>query len=342
LKESQSLLVLWDVSYVTRLWCVFELAAFLHSKGPKAKAAKCLQVCPVFVGPAFLAGHLGFSVLLLVFLISQIPMLPWGGLFLAGLALPCLVLLADIVLAHCRSIEVMQHQVRGFTIEQSKSACCSRGHVDANGGPMLCDRRIILRCISAWFGSKEKFESMVRDQVLQVLVHQLANHVFSYWRIVQMTAPAGWAILDVWCDNFKRASISVDKVAGIPTPMEVLHMVYGIIFFNFMLLPIGALILLRLAYAARHVGERRFVQVLLSLGLVTVGGFLAGVCVVLEAITADLLGGREESPVYAIVILSAMALLTLFFWRCLPAIKVSAPHVSRRVEPCSDVSVTEG
>lgn len=119
-------------------------------------------------------------------------------------------------------------------------------------------------------------------------------------------------------------------------------MVYGIIFFNFMLLPIGALILLRLAYAARHVGERRFVQVLLSLGLVTVGGFLAGVCVVLEAITADLLGGREESPVYAIVILSAMALLTLFFWRCLPAIKVSALHVSRRVEPCSDVSVTEG
>ncbi|CAE7793895.1 unnamed protein product [Symbiodinium sp. CCMP2456] len=185
-------------------------------------------------------------------------------------------------------------------------------------------------------GSTEKFESMVRGQVLQVLVHQLANHVFSYWRIVQITAPAGWAILDVWCDNFKRGSISVDKVPGIPTPLEVLNMVYSIIFFNFMLLPIMALILLRLAYAARHVGERRCMQILLSLGLVKVGGLLAGVCVVLEQITADLLGGREESPVYAIVILSAMGLLTLFFWRC-PAI-VSVPLVSRRVGHCSDIS----
>lgn len=341
LKESKSLLVLWDATYVTRLWCVFELGAFLHSKGPEAKAAKCLQVCPVFVGPAFLAGHLGFSVLLLVFLISQVGLFPWGALLLGGLAFPCLVLLADLVLAHCRSIEVMQHQVRDFTIEQSKSACCSRGHVDANGGPMLCDRRIILRCISAWFGSKEKFESAVRGQLLQVLVHQLANRVFSYWRIVQITAPAGWAILDTWCDNFKRGSVSVDKVPGIPTPMEVLNMVYSIIFFNFMLLPMGALILLRLAYAARHVGERRCTQILLSLGLVKVGALLAVVCMVLEIITADLLGGREESPVYAIVILSTMGLLTLFFWRCLPAIKVSVPDVSRQVGHSSDIPVPE-
>ena len=45
---------------------MFEMAAFLHSKGPKA--ATCIQVCPVFVGPAFLAGHLGFSVLVFGFL----------------------------------------------------------------------------------------------------------------------------------------------------------------------------------------------------------------------------------------------------------------------------------
>ncbi|OLQ07976.1 hypothetical protein AK812_SmicGene8571 [Symbiodinium microadriaticum] len=113
LKKSQSLLVLWDVSYVSR---------------------------------------------------SQLPLIPWGGLILGGLALPCLGLLADMVLAHCRSIEMMQQQLRHVlnAVLMAKSSCCSEGHIDPTGAPMICDRKIISRCITAWFGGTEQFESVVR------------------------------------------------------------------------------------------------------------------------------------------------------------------------------------
>ncbi|CAE7379296.1 unnamed protein product, partial [Symbiodinium microadriaticum] len=302
LKKSQSLLVLWDVSYVSRLWCVFEMAAFLHSKGPKA--ATCIQVCPVFVGPAFLAGHLGFSVLVFGFLWSQLPLIPWGGLILGGLALPCLGLLADMVLAHCRSIEMMQQQLRHFTFAQAKSSCCSEGHIDPTGAPMICDRKIISRCITAWFGGTEQFESVVRGQVLAVLVHQLSNHVFSYWRIVHVAAPSLWAILDVWCDNFGRGASSV------PTPWEVFKMLYDIIVVYLLLLPSICSILLRLAYAARHLGEWKCTQVLLAVGLIAVGALLLSLYVVVDVVIRDVLLGGGENPLIALVTLPLMGLIT--------------------------------
>ncbi|CAE7747105.1 PRN1 [Symbiodinium pilosum] len=192
LKRSKSFLVLWDATYVSRLWCMFEMAAFLNSresdKGAQEKVlrlAESLVVCPVFVGPALLIGHLGLCMLFTLYLFSQVPLFPWGAVFMCGLAFPCLMLFAFAVIAHCRSIDVIQQQVRNFTIDKSWSQCCSLGHaMPGSGAPMVCDRAIILRCIAAWFGSTKSFESTVRDKVQTVLVHQLTYHVFSYLRLI--------------------------------------------------------------------------------------------------------------------------------------------------------------
>lgn len=48
LKESDSMLILWDPTWTERLWCLFELAAFLQSKKGQQKE---LIVRPTFLGP---------------------------------------------------------------------------------------------------------------------------------------------------------------------------------------------------------------------------------------------------------------------------------------------------
>ena len=142
------------------------MAGFFHSKGHGAEES--VRVCPVFTGPAFVVGHLGLSVLMLTLLCTGLPLYPWSGIFVCATAFPCLLLLARVVIQHCRSIDVVQHQVRHFTVQQSSCSCCVRGHVNADGDAVMCDRVILLRCISAWFGSVSKFESHVRSRLLKL------------------------------------------------------------------------------------------------------------------------------------------------------------------------------
>lgn len=49
---STTRLVLWDVTWVQRLWCIFELAAFLKSRGPMAKDTPVIR--PILFGPCAL------------------------------------------------------------------------------------------------------------------------------------------------------------------------------------------------------------------------------------------------------------------------------------------------
>ena len=57
LNQSKRMLVLFHKSFTLRLWCVFELAAFLHSQ--RARKTE-LVVYPVSVGVVALVAHFGF------------------------------------------------------------------------------------------------------------------------------------------------------------------------------------------------------------------------------------------------------------------------------------------
>ena len=242
------------------------MAGFIHSKGHGAD--RSLRVCPVFTGPAFVVGHMGLSVLLLTLLCTGLPMYPWGGIFICAMAFPCLLLLARVVIQHGRSIDVVQYQVRHFTVQQCSCSCCDRGHVHVDGSAIMCDRVIILRCISAWFGSVAKFESHVRSQLLKALVYQLANQAFSYWRIVQAASPVAFAILDM--------------LGHLSRPTVVLEVTLTSATYLFCLVPSIALILLRLAYRVRNFGHGKWAQWLLSAALVAAAvsslAHIFGVC----------------------------------------------------------------
>lgn len=74
LKNSKKLLVLWDSTYSSRAWCMFELAAFLQSHQSEVNLP--IDIKPVAIAPATFAFVVGNTFMLLCEII-----LPAGGFF---------------------------------------------------------------------------------------------------------------------------------------------------------------------------------------------------------------------------------------------------------------------
>ena len=195
---------------------MFELSAFIHSH--QGDTEPRLTICPVLLGPALLGLH--FALGAFVCLLTPFrPSWPFDyRLIVAALNLPCFVIAAHAVRNFFRSIDKMQQQVSKFSIEESTSSCCENAHPDGIG----CDRKIILRCISAWFGSVQNFELCVQTDVRRILVQQLSNQAFAYSRIVQSTAPIFYLFLD-------RALRYEDERVQIPTLLEAFTYWLGVV-----------------------------------------------------------------------------------------------------------------
>ena len=224
------------------------------------------------------------------------------------LALPCLTLFAYVVLVYCSNIETMQKQVRYFTVEDSSSQCCMENHVDPTTGERtICDRSIIGRCITDWFGSTELFESVVRDKLLQTFVDHLANRTFSYWRIVQATSPVLWAVLDLILVNVEAS------------PNTVL----SLLLYWLAVLPSIALVCLRLAYQVRLLCSGTLVRVLVAVVLVTVGAVMFLSCFTLQWVVINSVFASTSVYVESMVLSTAGLLIlsgtgTVLLWWCMP------------------------
>lgn len=91
--------------------------------------------------------------------------------------------------AHFRYVQALEQDVGKFVADDSTSYCCSVGHVSPDGGLLTCDRLIILQCISAWFGSVENFEALVRTDFF-------TREVFTYKQIAVSAMPILWHYMD--------------------------------------------------------------------------------------------------------------------------------------------------
>ncbi|CAE7447067.1 unnamed protein product [Symbiodinium microadriaticum] len=114
LKRSKSMLVLWDPSYVTRLWCVFEMAAFLNAHGSAA-----VKVCPPLLGTVLMICHFVLCVITFIshWLLQQDS---WSWAYLATLPalwLPTFTFMAYAVRSEVESrVLVLGLGVWGFRI----------------------------------------------------------------------------------------------------------------------------------------------------------------------------------------------------------------------------------
>jgi len=207
LKHSKSMLVLWDSSYVTRLWCVFELAAFLKSH--RDEWTKHLQIRPTVLAPV----SIGLSLSLFGFMLALLTIPFANPLF--GTCL--LLVLGSVVFyvsfasfrAYYRDVEIMQEQLNNFDVAKTKCYCCSANHLTSSGDPLgVCDREIVLNCITTWYGSVEAFESAVQNTVLPALRHQLGHQPFPYLWLLCASAPLVWGQMDAVAGQLRAGQTS--------------------------------------------------------------------------------------------------------------------------------------
>ena len=198
LKNSDVMLILWDSTWTERLWCLFELAAFLKSKNTAGKQA--LVVRPSFLGPISIALFLASFAISLTLTTASFS----GGLgifFILGPALLIGMVAAYptvmTIRSYFRDLDIMKEQMLNISFDATRSSCCDRpNHVSRSGVPVPCDRKVVKECVKVWFGSQEAFEHAVRSEVLDILTTILNEKVFTTTWILGATCPFLWAFMD--------------------------------------------------------------------------------------------------------------------------------------------------
>ena len=192
LRHSRSMLVLWDSTYPTRLWTVFELAAFLKSHGGESD----LLIRPTILGPtaialfvcvslSFVAQTLALDEQAAEHLFQQL-----SSFFIAS------VLLVQLLRVYLEWVENCLVQLRSFSLAETTTHCCSSDHKDESGDTTICDREILLECVRMWFGSDEEFERCVRSQVSLALERGLGRHAFPYPWCMGISSCVCWGYVD--------------------------------------------------------------------------------------------------------------------------------------------------
>ena len=199
LKASKSLLVVWDESYADRLWCMFEIAAFLRAH-PEAVAEKpgMVQVKPLLLGWTACLGSVSMfaqGVFVLVEPFDNAIFWPVVLLFAAMQAL----YLVHAFRGYFRSLEATNQRLRQFQLQKCRCWCCSVNHVNpASGQPIqLCDRETVCQCIMRWYGSEEEFDNSVRSVVASALKQQMGSDAIEYPLMLGTTAPILWSVIDL-------------------------------------------------------------------------------------------------------------------------------------------------
>eukprot|EP00913_Durusdinium_trenchii_P002151 g1986.t2 len=195
LKRSQEMLVLWDESWSDRLWCLFELAAFVKSRG----SAQKLMIRPTFIGPCSIATFLttAFAMVPLTTLPERI-----GGEGLIVTAAVGMLLFGGITMYFCahafrsyfRAVDDLKKKMQNISLDHCRSSCCDSDHQSEDGRSMMM---IIKECVKIWFGSQEDFEYLVKTDVLDALLSELQRKSFTTTWSLCVATPLLWAFLDL-------------------------------------------------------------------------------------------------------------------------------------------------
>ena len=206
LKRSDEMLILWDATWGERLWCLFELAAFLKSKDT---CEETLTIRPTFLGPCSIVLFICVFVVMLPLTTLPIPdpghlglvyfiFIPISGsclfLFLAG------YFVVAAFRAYFRSVQELKAKLQNISFDNTRCSCCDLEHAQG-GATIICDRQIVKECVSIWFGSQEAFEDSIRSAVLQTVVARLQENIFTRGWSLSVSVPLLWAFLDVTVSN---------------------------------------------------------------------------------------------------------------------------------------------
>lgn len=167
-----------------RLWCMFEIAGFLHSRelregteGTESKIPR-LDIRPIWAAPCTVAIAVSLFGAMLALLIAPFSNPIIGSSIFGVLAVTCFHAAAESVRNYNRCIDKLQFELKSFDMQKAQCYCCSVNHVSSSGPDLVCDREIIGQCISNWFDSMLNFNECVRSTVFANLIEQLLHRPF--------------------------------------------------------------------------------------------------------------------------------------------------------------------
>eukprot|EP00418_Pyrodinium_bahamense_P085164 CAMPEP_0179070642 /NCGR_PEP_ID=MMETSP0796-20121207/31120_1 /TAXON_ID=73915 /ORGANISM="Pyrodinium bahamense, Strain pbaha01" /LENGTH=377 /DNA_ID=CAMNT_0020767729 /DNA_START=585 /DNA_END=1719 /DNA_ORIENTATION=+ len=195
LAQTKVMVMAWDSTYFSRLWCVYEISAF-RAANPQAR----VDFVPVELG-MFLAVLLAGSTLGLLamgifssydcrwFMLTKVAvplddmfgLREWQWLAIALYVVPvgfgALVVMCVFpkVRTYLHFRAKLQADLSAFTVQSAQCFCCDCGHVHPESGDTIpCDRDAIYASIRHWYtGSLDRFEASIRgdfkDQVDKML-----------------------------------------------------------------------------------------------------------------------------------------------------------------------------
>ncbi|CAE7399932.1 unnamed protein product [Symbiodinium pilosum] len=194
LSSCKTLLILWDETYIERLWCVFEIAAFAHRSGNP-----CTAIKPTLLGKAALTVYAATPAMGLLWL-ETMHMRKYGEISLYVM-LGAFVVYFYAGVASFRSyhysIETLRKQLQNFRLADTKCNCCTLGHVAPDGRELPCDRQVVERCICNWFGSVDEFEVFIVPLLRNTFENQLGHNTFPYIYFMVVFCPVFWTGMDL-------------------------------------------------------------------------------------------------------------------------------------------------
>ncbi|CAE7600006.1 unnamed protein product [Symbiodinium natans] len=207
LGKSRQLVILWTPRTFSRLWCTFELAQFL---GPGS--GRPVTIVPVAMMQLLMSVFIANGCLWAMFHVwlyieesdlmglnsSMIWIVLLASAFLAPVLIFCWVVQVSFGMQHLRDLSELDFQMQKFSIRNSECACCTFGHVDPAGNPMLCDRSLVYTTLRRWYGGDgedhlDRFDAAVREHVRVSVMEGLGSGIppVRFILVVAVVSPLG-------------------------------------------------------------------------------------------------------------------------------------------------------
>jgi len=168
LARSSNFLVAWDATYFSRLWCTYEISAFMH-----CQRGGSLILLPISFGALssiILFGEIAAGVLSYICwwrLKARLTLGILDNLYVASWFF--VSLFSFMILRRCaEDLVTLDAQLAEFSIEKTQCFCCMNEHVNpATGDSLPCDRKLVYDDIAMYEGldgqdGLEAFNSTVR------------------------------------------------------------------------------------------------------------------------------------------------------------------------------------
>lgn len=157
LKNARKLLVLWSPPYFSRLWCVYEVAAFrfFNPSSQVIFSPLCVQI-------AVLYSYISLWMIANLLLLAKLLGLALGSVYLSAIVLLVGTLVFGVAISYSlRHLMVersgLEEQLEFFDIRHA--SCRDEA-----------DRKYIFASVVIWFGSAEKFNEYVRSELRQEIM----------------------------------------------------------------------------------------------------------------------------------------------------------------------------